>query len=199
MKNFKYTNPKDPREMTGSIDGQQHTFIKTTDNDTNTFEYKERSIAGYYYLYRVVVEYNKPSSGKVSKYQVTSGTTQQKPLWENVAVSIANAPKAIQPKASSSSAGAGPFTSMFGKKCSTYECWIELVWNWATAIIVPLAVIVIVAAGIIYMTSGGNPDRIGLAKKMIFGALSGVALLLLARVFLVNFLFGTENKIWWNV
>lgn len=96
-------------------------------------------------------------------------------------------------------AGAGPFTTMFGGSCSTYGCWISKVWDWATAIIIPLAVIVIVAAGIIYMTSGGNPDRIGLAKKMILGALSGVALLLLARIFLVNFLFGTENKIWWNV
>jgi hypothetical protein len=55
-----------------------------------------------------------------------------------------------------------------------------------------LAPVVIVLAGVIYMTSAGNPSRITLAKKLIYGALSGVAVIVLGRFFLTNIL-----GVWW--
>lgn len=39
-------------------------------------------------------------------------------------------------------------------------------------------------AGVIYMTSSGNPDRIKTSKKLIMGALTGVAVIVLGRFFL---------------
>jgi preprotein translocase subunit Sec61beta len=38
------------------------------------------------------------------------------------------------------------------------------------------------AAGIIYMVSGGDPTRVKLAKKIVVGVASGVGLIILARV-----------------
>lgn len=90
------------------------------------------------------------------------------------------------------------FKSMFctGGTCNTYEDWINGVWNWSLAIIVPLSVLVIAAAGVIYTTSAGNPDKIGMAKKMIIGVISGIAILILARLLLVN-VIGVSPA--WNI
>jgi|GEM_PF-1844461 len=43
-----------------------------------------------------------------------------------------------------------------------------------------LAVIVIVYAGIVYASSQGQPDKLGLAKELIVGALIGLFILLSA-------------------
>ena len=79
------------------------------------------------------------------------------------------------------------FTSVFNKTTCSYNEWIQQVWGWAMGVAFALSVFMLVAAGILWSTSGGNPDKIGVARKMILGVLSGVALLVLARVFL-NFL-----------
>lgn len=76
------------------------------------------------------------------------------------------------------------FKTMFGGTCSDYLCWIEKVWNWSLIAIVPLSILVIAIAGFVYMISGGNPDRVSLAKKLIAGALSGLGLLILSGLLL---------------
>lgn len=97
------------------------------------------------------------------------------------------------------------FESMFGGSCpdttkpdeNGYQCWIRKVWNWAITIAISLSVLVLTAAGYLYMTSAGNPDRIGLAKKLMIGVFSGIGLLVLSRVLLVNVIgLGAET---WNV
>lgn len=45
------------------------------------------------------------------------------------------------------------------------------------------------------MTSAGNPDRVSTAKKIITGVVSGLLLLIFARVFIVNIL-GLDSKFW---
>lgn len=85
-------------------------------------------------------------------------------------------------------AAPGCFDTVFGKQACSYEDWIKLVWPWALSIAVSLSIVMVAAAGMVWMTSAGNPDRITTAKKMITGALSGLALLVLARVFLVSIL-----------
>lgn len=70
----------------------------------------------------------------------------------------------------------------------TLACWVDSVFNWSLGIIGSIAVVVIAIGGVIYMTSGGNPDRVGQAKKLIFNALAGVAILILARFFLKQIL-----------
>lgn len=87
------------------------------------------------------------------------------------------------------------FDTMFGGTCPDYGCWITKVWAWATMIMLPLSIIMLIAAGALYATSSGNPDRISLAKKIIIGVLSGLVLIVLARVLLINFV-GLESTQW---
>lgn len=63
-------------------------------------------------------------------------------------------------------------------------CWIREVFKFSQTAILLLSTVVIITAGIIYMTSAGNTKQIELAKKLIFGALSGVAVIVLGRFFL---------------
>lgn len=60
--------------------------------------------------------------------------------------------------------------------------------NWiitrVTAAVVALGMIVFVFAGYVYMTAGGNAQRIGLAKTLIGAALLGIVLALVAQLIL---------------
>ena len=145
----------------------------------------------------------KPKTPSPAPNQPPQSTSSSSGASKQAATSQTTAAK----KSTNPSAKTPSFKSMFGDYLSgacknksgqvgSYECWIQGVWNWSMLIIIPLATIVLIAAGIIYMTSGGNPDRVSLAKKMIFGALSGLALLVLGKVFLVNILGITSS---WNV
>ncbi len=62
--------------------------------------------------------------------------------------------------------------------------YIARVYKWSQGAILVLATAVIIAAGIIYMGSAGNAKQIELSKKLILGALSGVAVIVLGRFFL---------------
>lgn len=90
----------------------------------------------------------------------------------------------------------GQFRSMFTGGCiAGYDEWIKEVWRWALSIVIPLSTLMLTAAGIIYMTSGGNPEKVGLAKKLIIGVISGVGLLILSRALL--YAIGVSNA--WNI
>lgn len=145
--------------------------------------------SGTQYYYKIDIPDNtKPSKGTIAKYKGANeaGTS----IYNKQSITISNPPKSIKPGVSP-----GAFETMFGGTCSDYNCWIRLVWNWATAILIPLSILVLTAAGVVYMTSGGNPDRVGLAKKMIVGAVSGVGLIVLSRVILT--VLGVGGS--WNV
>lgn len=77
---------------------------------------------------------------------------------------------------------ASPFDTVLGVTCTTYECWIQALWGWAMILMIPLSVLILSAAGVIYMISEGDSTRIGFAKKLIIGVFSGVGLLILARL-----------------
>jgi len=67
------------------------------------------------------------------------------------------------------------------------ECWIgQGVLPWAQGAILLLSIGAFVIAGIIYMTSAGSPKQIEMAKKIIVGALSGIAVMILGRFFLTT-------------
>ena len=91
---------------------------------------------------------------------------------------------------------ATPFTTVFGGSCDTWECWIQKVWTWSMGVLIPLSVLIFTAAGVIYMTSEGDSTRIGLAKKMIIGVLSGVGILILGRLLLVIILGDAASGGW---
>lgn len=66
------------------------------------------------------------------------------------------------------------------------SCFTAAVFSFAQMAIIVLAVGAIVIAGLIYMTSAGNPKQIEMSKKLIFGALTAVAVMVLGRLFLTK-------------
>jgi len=84
-----------------------------------------------------------------------------------------------------------------GNICNSYDDFIAGLWVWALRLAISLSILVVAAAGVVWTTSEGNPDRIGLAKKLIWGVVSGLGLLLLARVLLVD-IIGIDASLWKN-
>ena len=65
-----------------------------------------------------------------------------------------------------------------------FEAVTDQFYGYYVSLVIPigviLAVIVIVYAGIVYASSQGQPDKLGLAKELIVGALIGLFILLTA-------------------
>jgi uncharacterized YccA/Bax inhibitor family protein len=76
--------------------------------------------------------------------------------------------------------------------CSTsaepLSCFTLAVFKFSQTAIIVLAVGAFVAAGVIYMTSAGNPKQIETSKKLMLGALTGVAVMVLGRLFITRVL-----------
>jgi hypothetical protein len=71
-------------------------------------------------------------------------------------------------------------------KNNALPCWVAYSYNFAQGAVLLLAVGAFIAAGIIYMLSAGDPKRIAMAKRLITGALSGIAVIILGRFFLTR-------------
>ena len=69
----------------------------------------------------------------------------------------------------------------FGTDLKTYS---EKLYAWSIGIAGSLAIIMLIYAGYLYVVSMGNTDQINSAKEIIIGALSGLALLILASLIL---------------
>lgn len=85
-----------------------------------------------------------------------------------------------------------PFGGLVGKSvCDIAEGgvvnYFQIIINALTAIIIAVGLIVVTIGGYYYMTAGGNADRISRSKSLILGAISGIALALLAYTIL-NFI-----------
>lgn len=63
--------------------------------------------------------------------------------------------------------------------------YIKAFYNWGLGIVGVLAAVTLMAAGLLWITSGGKSESIGTAKKMIGGSLTGLTLLL-GSYFLLN-------------
>lgn len=78
--------------------------------------------------------------------------------------------------------------TLFGKTCnnkpSPIECWIKQIFDWSRVTMYSVALIAIIFGGIVYMTSAGNPQSMARAKKIILGAFTGIAIIILADFFL---------------
>ena len=59
-------------------------------------------------------------------------------------------------------------------------CWIVIGAYWLRAIGFALAIVIVIVAGIMYMTSGGNETRTSSAKKTLIAGLVGAAIILMA-------------------
>ena len=69
---------------------------------------------------------------------------------------------------------------------------IQRIINWAFALLLILAVAFIIWAAFLYLTSGGNEEKTGTAKKYIIAAVVAIVIAALARVvvFVVRQLVG---------
>jgi len=79
------------------------------------------------------------------------------------------------------SASSGTAHTEFGDFANV-GTYVTAVLRWANPIIASLAVLMLIIAGYMYMTSQGNPDQIKKAKEIIIGVVLGVALLYLASL-----------------
>ena len=64
--------------------------------------------------------------------------------------------------------------------------YLSAVLKWVVPLIGGLAVLMLIYAGYIYMTSQGNPEALGRAKDIIIGVVTGILLLFLIEIILVK-------------
>ena len=69
----------------------------------------------------------------------------------------------------------------------TLEEFVVKVLNWLIGASVVLCVIMLIVSGFLYMTSGGNEDKVGKATKTLVNAIIGLVISFVA-VMLVNFI-----------
>lgn len=62
--------------------------------------------------------------------------------------------------------------------------YVSKILKWLYPIIGGLALLMIIYAGYLYMTSQGNPDSVNRAKDIIIGVVTGIVLLFLIKVIL---------------
>ena len=74
-----------------------------------------------------------------------------------------------------------------GEDFDGYSDWISAVYDFSIKLGGILTVLMLIYAGYKYMTSQGNPSAINEAKEILFGSLSGFAMLLLVY-FILDFL-----------
>lgn len=58
---------------------------------------------------------------------------------------------------------------------------IQRVVNFANALLAPLSTFMVLVAGFLYMTGGGDPEKVKTAHKVLIYALIGIAIVLLAN------------------
>jgi hypothetical protein len=85
---------------------------------------------------------------------------------------------------SSTSPSATASSSTNGIFGNTLPEYISNIYNWSIGIAAGLAVIMLIYAGYLYVTSAGNPESINLAKEVIIGAIAGFVFLVLAALIL---------------
>ena len=76
--------------------------------------------------------------------------------------------------------GAQPTTD-FGQ-ATTLGDYINSVLQWGIPVLGSIAVLMLVYAGYIYMTSQGDQTKVGFAKELIIGVITGILLLFLINV-----------------
>lgn len=62
--------------------------------------------------------------------------------------------------------------------------YIGCIYEFATYLAISLAILMIIWGGYRYITSQGNPDALGEAKEIIWGAIIGLLVLMLAYLIL---------------
>ena len=67
-----------------------------------------------------------------------------------------------------------------GSSC-TFDTIFDRITDYALLVLAPIAIIIILYVGFIYMTSGGNAERVKQAHGALLWAIVGIAIVLLAK------------------
>ena len=67
-----------------------------------------------------------------------------------------------------------------GGGATSFSFWVDRLQDLAKGLIGVVAVVMIISGGVVYATSQGNPNQIGVARDMIVSAIAGVALFMFA-------------------
>lgn len=65
-----------------------------------------------------------------------------------------------------------------------FRTFVANFYAWSIGIGIALAILMLIYAGYIMITSAGIPERIGFAKEVIVGSLTGLGLLIAAKLIL---------------
>lgn len=194
---FKYG---DNGNIAGTINNEVLIFTKFNRNipgyvgyTANTPTYNSSTKVGDYYILDVSVA-NK-NSGRLSKVHDAGSTSSY--VYNNQLITIYNSGTQLNANgAPSSTTATGPnvfsqngfYSDLFKTSCPDNEtalsCWVGKVFVWSEIALVTASIGAIIAAGILYMVSMGDPKRIEMAKKLLIGAFSGLAVIILGRFFL---------------
>lgn len=138
-----------------------------TTNNADTTTYTDQNLATGVYEYKVDA-YN--SAGA----KIASGTTTVYVTSDQVNTGT-----------NAGNAGTNGTQTEFGNAQNLGD-YISNVFTWVIHLAEALAVLMLVYAGYLYMTSQGNPDGINQAKDIIIGVVTGIILLFLIEVILVK-------------
>jgi len=72
--------------------------------------------------------------------------------------------------------------NIWGRPAGGAEGWLVELYRWSVIIGIWLSILMIILGGYRYMASQGNPESLGEAKEMIYGAIAGFILLLLTAL-----------------
>jgi len=132
-----------------------------------------------------------PAAGWVAEVKKTTSVAGKENTYTNqVPISDITSAAVTTITAETGSGSVGGYRLFRSLSCTDeaqpLTCFTKEVFSFAQIAIIVLAVGAIVIAGIVYMTSAGNPKQIEMAKKLIMGALTGVAVMVLGRLFLTQ-------------
>jgi len=85
------------------------------------------------------------------------------------------------------------FGSTFGLGTSDLESTVVKIIQWVLGLLGLIAVIMILYGGFIWMTAGGNEERVETAKKIITAAVVGLVVVLLAWAIVIFVIRTGEN------
>lgn len=65
---------------------------------------------------------------------------------------------------------------------ATFHSIIQNVVRFANSLLAPLSTLMVLIAGFLYMTGGGNPEKIKTARQVLIWTLVGIAVVIVANV-----------------
>jgi hypothetical protein len=175
-------------EIMGQVEGNEVVFTKYAAITGYQRYYSDLSFSsatkvGYYYI--LDVSSDNPNSARLHKFYANG--TNSVIIFENQLVTLRGTAPTIGNGVSKSDYVLDIFWECNAVSDETaLNCWIGKVFAFAQTAIYILSIGAIILAGILYMTSMGDPNRVGLAKKLLVGAASAIAIMVLGRFFLTK-------------